>query len=81
MRPHPRRVRAVVRKEMSEYRRNTNIIVAIAILPLIFLIQPLVQWRASQIPDTGPNKVRPGMEDGKWPNAAGSSRPSSRMRR
>ena len=43
MRPHTRRVRAIVRKEMSEYRRNTNIIFAIAILPLIFLIQPLVQ--------------------------------------
>ena len=42
MRPHTRRVRAIVRKEMSEYRRNTNIIFAIAIL-LIFLIQPLVQ--------------------------------------
>lgn len=35
--------RAIVRKEMSEYRRNTNIIFAIAILPLIFLIQPLIQ--------------------------------------
>ena len=43
MRPHPRRVRAIVRKEMSEYRRNTNIIFTIAILPLIFLIQPLIQ--------------------------------------
>jgi len=43
MRPHTRRVRAIVRKELSEYRRNTNIIYAIAILPLIFLIQPLVQ--------------------------------------
>jgi ABC-type transport system involved in multi-copper enzyme maturation permease subunit len=43
MRLHTRRVRAIVRKEMSEYRRNTNIIFAIAILPLIFLIQPLVQ--------------------------------------
>ena len=43
MRLHTRRVRAIVRKEMSEYRRNTNIIFAITILPLIFRIQPLVQ--------------------------------------
>jgi ABC-type transport system involved in multi-copper enzyme maturation permease subunit len=43
MRPQTRRVRAIVRKEMSEYRRNPNIIFAIAILPVIFLIQPLVQ--------------------------------------
>jgi hypothetical protein len=37
MRPHTRRLRAIVRKELSEYRRNTKIIYAIAILPLIFL--------------------------------------------
>jgi ABC-2 type transport system permease protein len=43
MRPHTRRLRAIVRKELSEYRRNTKIIYAIAILPLIFLIQPLIQ--------------------------------------
>src|SRR4029453_3470852 len=43
MRLHTRRVRAIVRKEMSEYRRNTNIIFAIAILPLIFFIHPLIQ--------------------------------------
>jgi hypothetical protein len=38
----PRRVKAVVRKELQEYRRNPNIVYATAILPLIFLIQPLV---------------------------------------
>jgi transposase InsO family protein len=37
-------------------------------------------WRASQIPDTGPNKVRPGTEDDQCRNGAGSSRPSSRTR-
>jgi hypothetical protein len=37
-------------------------------------------WRASQIPDTGPNKVRPGTEDDLCENGVGSSRPSSRTR-
>ena len=38
-----RRVRAVLRKDLQEYRRNPNIVYTTAILPLIFLIQPLVQ--------------------------------------
>lgn len=37
------RVRAVFRKELREYRRNGNIVYAMVILPLIFLIQPVVQ--------------------------------------
>jgi len=37
-----RRVRAIFRKELREFRRNTPVVVAMAILPLIFLIQPLV---------------------------------------
>ena len=37
-----RRVRAIVRKELREYRHNGFIIWTMAILPLIFLIQPLV---------------------------------------
>ena len=36
-----RRAWAVVRKELREYRRNRSILVAMAIFPLIFLIQPL----------------------------------------
>jgi ABC-type Na+ efflux pump permease subunit len=36
-----RRVRAIVRRELREYRRNRSVVVAIAIFPLIFLIQPL----------------------------------------
>jgi ABC-type Na+ efflux pump permease subunit len=36
-------VRAVFRKELREYRRNSNIIYATAILPVVFLIQPLIQ--------------------------------------
>jgi ABC-type transport system involved in multi-copper enzyme maturation permease subunit len=35
-------VRANVRKELREYRRNANIIYATAILPLLFMIQPLI---------------------------------------
>lgn len=37
-----RRVRAIVRKELREYRRNGNIVYAMAILPLVFMIQPLI---------------------------------------
>jgi ABC-2 type transport system permease protein len=37
-----RRIRAIVRKELREYRRQASIVVAMAIIPLIFLIQPLV---------------------------------------
>jgi ABC-type Na+ efflux pump permease subunit len=36
-----RRIRAVIRKELREYRRNRSILVAMGIFPLIFLIQPL----------------------------------------
>jgi ABC-type transport system involved in multi-copper enzyme maturation permease subunit len=36
-----RRIRAIVRKEFREYRRNRPLIVAMAIFPLIFIIQPL----------------------------------------
>jgi ABC-2 type transport system permease protein len=36
-----RRVRAIFRKELREYRRHTSIVVSVAIFPLIFLIQPL----------------------------------------
>jgi ABC-type Na+ efflux pump permease subunit len=43
MRLSRRRVRAIFRKELREYRRNSNIIYATAILPLVFLIQPLIQ--------------------------------------
>jgi ABC-type transport system involved in multi-copper enzyme maturation permease subunit len=37
-----RRVGAIVRKELREYRRNRLLVVGMAILPLIFIIQPLV---------------------------------------
>jgi ABC-type transport system involved in multi-copper enzyme maturation permease subunit len=37
-----RRVRAIFRKELREYRRNRTIVTGMAILPLLFLVQPLV---------------------------------------
>jgi ABC-type Na+ efflux pump permease subunit len=37
-----RRVRAVFRKELLEYRRNGNVVYAMVIFPLVFLIQPVV---------------------------------------
>jgi ABC-type transport system involved in multi-copper enzyme maturation permease subunit len=37
------RLRAIYRKELREYRRNGSIVWGMAILTLIFLIQPLVQ--------------------------------------
>jgi ABC-type Na+ efflux pump permease subunit len=37
-----RRIRAIIRKELREYRRNRSVIVTMAVFPLIFLIQPLV---------------------------------------
>jgi ABC-type transport system involved in multi-copper enzyme maturation permease subunit len=37
-----RRVRAIVRKELREYRRNRPIVGGMAIIPLVFLAQPLV---------------------------------------
>jgi ABC-type Na+ efflux pump permease subunit len=36
------RVQAIYRKELSEYRRKRSIVVAMAIYPLLFLIQPIV---------------------------------------
>jgi ABC-type transport system involved in multi-copper enzyme maturation permease subunit len=41
MRMSRRRVGAIVRKELREYRRHGSVVVATAIFPLIFLIQPL----------------------------------------
>ena len=42
MRLSRRRVRAVFRKELREYRRTRSLIFAMAIFPLIFTIQPFV---------------------------------------
>jgi ABC-2 type transport system permease protein len=43
-----RRIRAIVRKELREYRRNRSVVVTMAIFPLIFLIQPMVLVLRSQ---------------------------------
>ncbi len=48
MRVSTRRVRAIVRKELREYRRHGSVVVATAIFPLIFLIQPL--WVVFLVP-------------------------------
>jgi ABC-type Na+ efflux pump permease subunit len=37
-----RRIGAIVRKELREFRRNRPLVVSMAIFPLIFLIQPLI---------------------------------------
>jgi ABC-type Na+ efflux pump permease subunit len=37
-----RRVWAIVRKELVEYRRNRLLVAGIAVLPMVFMIQPLV---------------------------------------
>jgi ABC-type transport system involved in multi-copper enzyme maturation permease subunit len=37
-----RRARAIFRKELREYRRNHMLVLGMAIIPLVFLIQPLV---------------------------------------
>src|SRR6202167_323741 len=36
------RIRAVARKEMRDYRRKRSIVVTMAILPVIFLIEPVL---------------------------------------
>jgi ABC-type transport system involved in multi-copper enzyme maturation permease subunit len=37
-----RRVSAIFRKELREYRRNRSVVAGMAILPLVYIIQPLV---------------------------------------
>lgn len=43
MRISRRRVGAIFSKELREYRRNGNIVYAMVVLPVIFLVQPVVQ--------------------------------------
>ncbi len=38
-----RRVRAIVRKELREYRRNTAIVWTMAVIPVLFILAPLIQ--------------------------------------
>ena len=37
-----RRVRAIVRKDFTEYRRNKSIVSTMLVLPMMFLVEPLV---------------------------------------
>jgi ABC-type transport system involved in multi-copper enzyme maturation permease subunit len=37
-----RRIRGIVRKELRAYRRNGSVVGAMAVIPLVFLIQPIV---------------------------------------
>jgi ABC-2 type transport system permease protein len=37
-----RRVRAIFRKELRDFRRNRSVVWAMAVIPLVFLIQPVV---------------------------------------
>ena len=38
-----RRVRAIFRKELREYRHNSQILVSMVVLPLVFIVQPTVE--------------------------------------
>lgn len=38
-----RRVRAVAARELLEYRRNRSLVAAMAVIPLVFVIAPLIQ--------------------------------------
>jgi len=37
-----RRVAAIVRKELRDYRRNRYMLVTMAIIPAVFLLQPII---------------------------------------
>ncbi len=43
MRVRRRRVAAVLRKELRDLRRNGNVVYAMVVLPVVFLIQPVIQ--------------------------------------
>ena len=43
MNTNTRRIQAIFRKELREYRRNGPIVSTMAVIPLIFVIQPLIQ--------------------------------------
>jgi ABC-type Na+ efflux pump permease subunit len=47
------RVRAVVRKELRDYRRKRAIVVGMAVLPVVFLIQPIISIFVVPTPSTG----------------------------
>jgi ABC-2 type transport system permease protein len=38
-----RRIRGIVRKELREFRHNSSIVLAMAVIPLVFVLPPLIQ--------------------------------------
>lgn len=54
MRLSRRRIWAIVRKEFREYRHNGSILGAMAVLPLIFMIQPLITVLRLSAEDSSP---------------------------
>jgi ABC-type Na+ efflux pump permease subunit len=48
-----RRVRAIFRKELREYRRNRQIVVSMAVLPLVFSVYPSIQILALPASEAG----------------------------
>ena len=51
-----RRIAAIYRKELLEYRRNGNILYGMVVLPLVFLIQPVVS--VFSVPATAAGPLR-----------------------
>ena len=51
MRISRRRVEAILRKELRDLRRSGNVVYAMVVLPLVFLIQPVIQ--VFTIPSSG----------------------------
>jgi ABC-type Na+ efflux pump permease subunit len=43
MNVRPRRIRAIVRKELREFLRNRSIVTSMAVIPLIFITAPMIQ--------------------------------------
>jgi ABC-2 type transport system permease protein len=58
MRLSRRRVRAIFRKELREYRHNGSIVSAMAIIPLIFVIPPMINIFA--LPASASSALRQG---------------------
>jgi ABC-type Na+ efflux pump permease subunit len=55
MRISKRRVRAVFQKELRDLRRSGNVVYAMVVLPLVFLIQPIIQ--VFTIPSSGSSSL------------------------
>lgn len=51
-----RRVWAIARKELREYRRNRQVLLTMAVFPIVFLVQPLISIAVA--PDAAGNAIR-----------------------